>query len=158
MNNMNLLENDSLDCRSLSITKSESGSKSLFSRAITKVNTNALDEKYNKIAQRYNLSEIQNDVLLDVLEVLIGLMDGQDSSEIEYPKIEISYGGENEVILSFSSLIGIHILALDEDGDVVVNVAGFQLKNSWKKFFDFNNYRADELVEEFLTSFKFGNN
>lgn len=130
-----------------------------FSRAITKVDTDNLEESYNKLSQKYTFTPRQNEVVIKVILELHRQTKCQDTSAILCPKIKMTYGGENEVLMTFSSIKGVHLLSIDEFGDSFSSFSGYKLQDSFSEFYDYDDLEIRKLVLEFLmSSFEVANN
>ncbi|MBW6481507.1 MAG: hypothetical protein K0B10_00460 [Vicingaceae bacterium] len=130
-----------------------------FSRSITNIDTNSLDQSYNKLSQKYNFTPPQNEVLIKVILELHRQTKCQDTSATLFPKIKMMYGGENEVLMTFSSIKGVHLLSIDEFGDSFSSFSGYKLQDSFSEFYDYDDLDIRKLVLEFLMSgFEVANN
>lgn len=138
--------------------KRHQNSESNFSKSITGVDADSLIDQYNLLNREHNISEFQSELFFSLYMEINSFMNELEVSGSNCPELKLSYGGENELILSFKSLKGIHMVSIDEYGDTLINLAGYSYKDSWRKFIDYDQFNMKDLALEFLTSFKFGTN
>lgn len=103
--------------------------------------TNLLD-KFTNILRQERLPHAQE---ISVLKH-IHYMDDMDG----LPDIEMLFGGEDEVVFSFRSVGGHHLLSVDSDGDVFVSFSGFNYHDGRRTFYDHGQYSVNDVISDFL--------
>ncbi|MGV6862634.1 MAG: hypothetical protein ACWA41_12755 [Putridiphycobacter sp.] len=105
---------------------------------------------YLKIIQLYEIPDVQNNVLVLFFNTIYEFK--KDDSD--FPELKHSFAeNDNELLLSYKSTKGIHLISIDDDGDIMVSFSGYSLKDGWREFFDYDKETIEQEIE--TISFKF---
>ena len=128
-------KDSSIDNKEKEITSLEHNSQ------VSTIYDRRFEDLYLKIIQLYEISEIQNVVLVAFFNSVFRLK----KDDYDFPELNHSFAeNDKELLLSYKSSKGVHLISIDDDGDVMVSFSGFSLKDGWREFFDYN----DKTIEQ----------
>lgn len=142
-------KDSSIDNKEKDITSSEHNSQ------VSTIYDRRFEDLYLKIIQLYEISEIQNVVLAAFFNSVFRLK----KNDSDFPELSHSFAeNDKELLLSYKSSKGVHLISIDDDGDVMVSFSGYSLKDGWREFFDYNHEVVEQEIEKisyrFLTDIK----
>lgn len=108
-----------------------------------------LDSKYNAFAKNHKISQMQNELLLNILFII-------DQHIINtkylnyYNEISIDYSEEEELIITRESRKGIGYILIDDEGDIMISFSGYE-GHGWRKFIDFEEFNPHEVTNSLFS-------
>lgn len=135
------------------VTTSEAYNKQLEDLAendsITLQYGNNLESKISQLQLlAFEISKEQLETLLQFIYALIKL---EETYDLEFEGIEMTSSLENEIIFFRKSLLGISMISVDHDGDLLFNFTGFKSGFDTKRFSFGDNIDFEQLIYHFFS-------